>query len=150
MSVRKALDKEKEEKSIADGMVRLSKNVKATSELRGTVRNLTREVEELTRELSLAIGTAGLNPIKIKKRRASVRNDLTPVVMWSDHHIEEVVPKEQTNGLNDSHFKDLVTVRARIISCGGFEVSSLHLDLQFITNQDLLFVPSIFKQLEVH
>ena len=101
MSVRKTLDKEKEDRDLADGMVRLSRSVKTTSELRKTVRYLTREVEELTRELSIAIGTEGLKPIKVRRRKKSPKNHVTPCVLWSDHHVEEVVPLEQTNNLNE-------------------------------------------------
>jgi hypothetical protein len=122
MSIKKKLSEKKEEKHLADGMIRLSRSVKATSELRKTVKYLTKEVEDLTRDLSLAIGTSGLKPIKVPRKKRKTKNHLTPVVLWSDHHIEEVVPPEQTNFLNsygpeesESRFNRLVEETERMI-----------------------------------
>ncbi|MBE85130.1 MAG: hypothetical protein CME21_21450 [Gemmatimonadetes bacterium] len=100
MPTKKDLDKARREKEIADGLVRLSRQATSTKELRASVRALTRELDETRRDLAIAIGSSGLKPIKIKKRK-SARGSVVPVLLFSDWHIEEIVPADQTDGLNE-------------------------------------------------
>lgn len=101
MSTKDDLDAAKAERERVEGLVRLSRSSKTTNELKKLVRSLTKEVEELKSELSLSLGSYGIKPIKIPRKKNSGKGYSTPVCLWSDHHIEEVVPLEQTNGLNE-------------------------------------------------
>jgi hypothetical protein len=101
MPTKDELSKAKGERERIDGLVRLAKTSRTASELRKIVRSLTRELEESRSELAVSLGNYGSKPIKIPRLKASERGYSTPVCLWSDHHIEEIVPLEQTNGLNE-------------------------------------------------
>tara|TARA_R110002110_G_scaffold66847_3_gene182650 strand:- start:16164 stop:17201 length:1038 start_codon:yes stop_codon:yes gene_type:complete len=95
------LSKAKLDRERVDGLVKLSRNSRTTTELRKVVRSLTRELEESRSELAISLGNYGSKPIKIPKLKKSKKGYSTPVCLWSDHHIEEIVPLSQTNGLNE-------------------------------------------------
>ena len=100
MSNKDILDKAKNEKERAEGLVKLARQSASTRELRASIRALTRELDETKRDLAVAIGSTGLKPIKVKKGK-SKKGRTFPVLMFSDWHIEEIVPPEQTDGVNE-------------------------------------------------
>tara|TARA_R110002012_G_scaffold91963_4_gene223404 strand:- start:6478 stop:7524 length:1047 start_codon:yes stop_codon:yes gene_type:complete len=101
VGIKEDLEKSKMDRERVDGLVRLAKTSRTATELRKTVRALTREVSELRSELALSLGTDKSSSIKIPRMKKSQTGHLTPVCLWSDHHIEELVPLDQTNGLNE-------------------------------------------------
>ena len=100
MTTKDDLDAAKTQKERADGLVRLARQASSTKELRASIRALTRELDETRRDLAVSIGTSGLTPIKLKKKKKE-KAGTVPVLLFSDWHIEEIVPAEQTDGTNE-------------------------------------------------
>jgi len=101
VSIRDELEKEKSQRERAEGLLRIANLGRGAKELRATVRALTTELDDVRRELALAIGTAGLDPIHVPPGRHQMKSEVVPVLLMSDHHIEEIVPLTQTNGRNE-------------------------------------------------
>jgi len=84
----------------ARAMGAIAAQVRTTKELRALVRGLTDELEETRRDLAVALGTGGAKPIKLRPAKAKA-GAVTPVCLWSDWHIEEVVEAYATAGRNE-------------------------------------------------
>ena len=101
MSIKDTLDNALSDQERVEGLIKLAQLNKSQKELRSTVRSLTAELEQIRAELTLSLGTIDAKPIKVRKLSKDLKGYSTPVLMWSDHHIEELVPLEQTNYRNE-------------------------------------------------
>ena len=101
MSIKDTLDNALSDQERVDGLIKLAQLNKTQKELRATVKYLTAEVQQLQSEIALSLSTVDAAPIKTRKLAKDKSGYSTPVLMWSDHHIEEIVPLEQTNNRNE-------------------------------------------------
>ncbi len=156
MSIKDNLEKEKSDRERAEGLLRIANLGRGAKELRATVRALTAELEDVRRELALSIGSDGLDKIHIPPGRFSEKGEVVPVLLFSDHHIEELVPLNQTNGRNEyspeiakARFEKLLYNSAKLIKHeasrskidkivvwlgGDFMSGHIHADLVEITD----------------
>jgi len=95
------LDASKEESEKAQGLARLAKQKRTERELRGLVSALTAEIDEMQRALDLCDLVTESKPLRLPKPKKRTGSPVTPVVLWSDWHIEETVLGSQTNGRNE-------------------------------------------------
>jgi len=101
-TIKDDLEGKKEERDRVRGLAGIAKQRRTEGELRRLVRSLATEVDELRRDLEISLGTEGYKPIKIKlpKNKKSGTRSVTPLAIWSDWHIEEIVDPVSTNGRN--------------------------------------------------
>ncbi len=100
MAISDKVKAEAEELERARALGVLAAQSRTTRELRGLVRGLTEELDQTRRDLAVALGAGSLKPIKLKPAKAK-SGAVTPVCLWSDWHIEEVVESYQTAGRNE-------------------------------------------------
>jgi len=128
----------------------LASQARTTRELRRLVRLLTDEVDEVKRQLVIALGTKGMDPLKLNIISSRRKPHATPVCLWSDWHVDEPVPPEQGHGneyspkIADKRFERLLSQTVDLVSatqkthkvtelvvwCGGdFFSGMIHPDL---------------------
>lgn len=101
MGVSDELDQEQHDAERARGLSHLARQNRSERELRTLVRGMSREIEELERDLAVAVGTQKTKPLRIPKPKSNRKGPVMPWALWSDHHIEENVPLNQTSGRNE-------------------------------------------------